>query len=140
MQWIPYGATIDEFKAHVRTFKSVFPHVTMLFGPGGYGLYMMGSDEPMAFDDATSREVLGRPGILEDISSAYDSPAKTIDQWIVRIDQLLWISDDEVDRFAGSGPLITDDRPLPEYFLLRRLFNQDVPQAHPGLLLSLTRN
>ena len=139
MQWIPYGATIDEFKAHVRTFRSVFPHVTMLFGPGGYGLYMMGSDEPMAFDDATSREVLGRPGILEDISSAYDSPAKAIDQWIVRIDELLWISDDEVDRFAGSGPFITDDRPMPEYFLLRRLFNPDVPQAHPGLLLSLTR-
>ena len=45
-----------------------------------------------------------------------------------------------MDRFAGSGPLITDDRPLPEYFLLRRLLNQDVPQAHPGLLLSLTRN
>ena len=139
MQWVPYGATIDEFKAHVRTFKSVFAHVTMVFGPGGYGLYMMGSDEPMAFDEANSREVLGRPGVLEDISSAYDSPARGIDQWIARINQLLWISDAEVDRFTGSGPLITDDRPLPEYFLLRRLFGQDVPLAHPGLLLSLTR-
>ncbi|MBA2719594.1 MAG: fused MFS/spermidine synthase [Chloroflexi bacterium] len=139
MQWVPYGATIDEFKAHVRTFKSVFPHVTMLFGPGGYGLYMMGSDQPMAFDEATTREVLGRPGILEDISSAYDSRATTIDQWVTKIDQLRWIDDAAVDRFTGSGPLITDDRPLPEYFLLRRVLNRDVPLAHPGLLLSLTR-
>jgi spermidine synthase len=82
MQWVPYGSTIDEFKAHVRTFRSVFAHVSMVFGPGGYGMYMMGSDQPMVFDDATIREVLGRPGVLEDISTAYDSPAKTIDGWV----------------------------------------------------------
>ncbi|HEX2755986.1 MAG TPA: hypothetical protein VHM48_11010, partial [Candidatus Limnocylindrales bacterium] len=139
MQWVPFGATIDEFQAHLRTFRSVFPHVTMVFGPGGYGLYMLGSDQPMVFDDATTREVLGRPGILADISSAYDSPAKTIDAWVARIDSLRWIADDQVDRFVGSGPLITDDHPLPEYFLLRRLFNQKAPYAGPGLLLSMTR-
>jgi len=139
MQWVPYGATIDEFRAHVRTFRSVFPHVSMVFGAGGYGIYMMGSDEPMVFDDAAIREVLARPGILEDISSAYDSPTKTIDGWVAKIDGLRWIADDQVDAFAGSGPLVTDDHPLPEYFLLRRLFNQNVSQAGPGLLLSLTR-
>jgi spermidine synthase len=140
MQWVPYGAALDEFKAHLRTFRSVFAHVSMVFGPGGYGLYMMGSDQPMVFDDATIREVLGRPGILADISSAYDSPAKTIDAWVARIDALRWIADDEVDKFVGSGPLITDDHPLPEYFLLRKLFNRDVPFAGPGLLQSLTRD
>ena len=36
MQWIPYGQTVDEFKAHVRTYASVFPHVIIAFGPGGY--------------------------------------------------------------------------------------------------------
>ena len=76
MQWVPYGATLDEFKAHVRTFRLGLPARSMVFGPGGYGLYMMGSDQPMVFDDATIREVLGRPGILADISSAYDSPAQ----------------------------------------------------------------
>jgi spermidine synthase len=140
MQWVPYGAALDEFKAHLRTFRSVFAHVSMVFGPGGYGLYMMGSDQPMVFDDPTIREVLGRPGILADISSAYDSPAKTIDAWVARIDALRWIADDEVDKFVGSGPLITDDHPLPEYFLLRKLFNRDVPFAGPGLLQSLTRD
>jgi spermidine synthase len=138
MQWVPYGASLDEFKAHLRTFHSVFPHVSMVFGPGGYGLYMMGSDQPMVFDDATIREVLGRPGILADISSAYDSPAHTIDEWVSRIEGLRWISDGQVDAFVGSGPLITDDHPLPEYFLLRRLFNQKAPLAGPGLLKSLT--
>jgi spermidine synthase len=137
MQWVPYGASLDEFKAHVRTFHSVFPHVMLLFGAGGYGLYMLGSDDPMAFDDATTRAVLSRPGVLEDISSAYDSPAHTVDDWVGTIDRLRWISDGQVDAFTGSGPLITDDHPLPEYFLLRRAFSKS-PLAGPGLLQSLT--
>src|SRR5262245_11216740 len=44
MQWLPTGATLDEVRAQLRTFRSVFPHVTTLFGPGGYGTYMLGSD------------------------------------------------------------------------------------------------
>nr|MBA2374403.1 hypothetical protein [Chloroflexota bacterium] len=67
-------------------------------------------------------EVLGRPGILEDISSAYDSPARTVDEWVTVIRDGVTMTGEEVDAFAGDGPLITDDRPLPEYFLLRRLF------------------
>lgn len=139
MQWVPYGATLDEFKAHLRTFKAVFPHVQMVFGAGGYGIYMMGSDEPMTFDEAAMRDVLARPGILQDISSAYDSPATTADAWIARIGELTWISDDAIDRFVGSGPLVTDDHPLPEYFLLRRMFDQGAHQVGPGELLALTR-
>jgi spermidine synthase len=137
MQWVPYGASIDEFRDHVRTFASVFPHVSMVFGPGGYGMYMMGSDQPMIFDESAMREVLGRPGILADISSAYDSPVKTVDGWIGRISALRWIDDEKIDAFVGAGPLVTDDQPIPEYFLLRRLFNQDVPYAGPSLLQSL---
>ncbi len=52
----------------------MFPHVLIAFGPGGYGFYLFGSDEPMAFDDASIDEVLARPGVLKEISSAYDSP------------------------------------------------------------------
>jgi hypothetical protein len=100
----------------------VFRHVTIANGPGGYGYYFLGSDDPMVFTGAAIREVLARPGILADISSAYDSPEHTIDGWVRRIGSLLWISDDQVTAYTGDGPLITDDRPLPEYFLLRHLF------------------
>jgi spermidine synthase len=127
MQWVPTGATLDEFKAHVRTFRAVFSHVMLIRGPGGYGTYMLGSDEPMAFDDAAIAAVLGRPGVLEDISSAYDSKEHTIEGWTKRIDSLIERSDAELDAYVGDGPLITDDRPLPEYFLLRRLLNVDIP-------------
>jgi hypothetical protein len=122
MQWTPYGSTGPEFRAHLRTFHSVFPHVMVATGPGGYGFYLLGSDQPMAFDDESIRAILSRPGVLADISSAYDSPDNTVDGWAERIPAFVQMSDDQVTTFTGDGPLITDDHPLPEYFLLRRLF------------------
>ena len=82
---------------------------------------MLGSSRPIAFDEANIRSVLARPGVLEDISSAYDSPATTVDDWIDVIRRQTWMTGDAVARLR-AGPLITDDRPRPEYFLLRRLF------------------
>ena len=69
-----------------------------------------------------SATILARPGVLEDISSAYDSPATTVDGWIEVIARQQWLAGTGGRRlYAGVGPLITDDRPRPEYFLLRRL-------------------
>jgi hypothetical protein len=122
MQWVPYGGPFPDFLDHIRTFDAVFPEVTIVQGPGGFGIYMLGSNDPIAFAEADVRAVLGRPGVLEDISSAYDSPADSIDEWVVVIERQTWLTGEAVSEAAGSGPLITDDRPRPEYFLLRRLF------------------
>jgi spermidine synthase len=121
MQWTPYGTTDNELKEHIRTFTTVFPYVTAIRGPGGYGFYMLGSDDPVAIDPTVARQVLERPGVLEDISSAFDSPAKTVEDWLTTFDRLRWTQDDTLRAYAGSGPLITDDAPRPEYFLLRGL-------------------
>ena len=49
-------------------------------------MYMLGSDAPIAFDPASIKEPCSeRPGILADISSAYDSPKHTIAGWTSRI-------------------------------------------------------
>jgi hypothetical protein len=83
---------------------------------------MLGSDEPLSMDPDVIREILARPGVLADISSAYDSPASTVDDWISVIARQQWLAGTGVTDYAGPGPLITDDHPRPEYFLLRRLF------------------
>ena len=125
MQWVPYGAPEVDFNDHIRTFAAVFPNVTVVKGAGGYGAYMLGSEQPMTFDAGRSiRAVLARPGVLEDISSAYDSPATTVDDWVVGHRRAsTWL-----ERRRRSTALrrrrarsITDDQPRPEYFLLRRL-------------------
>jgi spermidine synthase len=125
MQWVPYGAPEAEFREHVRTFAAVYPEVLVVRGAGGYGVYMLGSSAPISLDDDAIREVLARPGVLEDISTAYDSPATTIDAWTQVIDRQIWLDGPEVRDYVGDGPLITDDRPRPEYFLLRRLFGPE---------------
>jgi hypothetical protein len=138
MQWVPYGQTVDEFRAHVRTFRSVFPHVIIALGPVGAGFYMLGSAEPIAFDAGATREVLSRLRITDDISSAADSPEHTAEDWARLIPRLVWIDGDRVEAFAGHGPLISDDRPLPEYFLIRHLVGKQSPALTPDLLRGLS--
>jgi len=138
MQWVPWSSqTMDELLAHMRSFKSVFPEVAIVFGPGGYGLFMLGSDEPITFDQADLEAVLARPGVTEDLSSAFDSPAHDAAAWARKIPSLVWISGDDVERVLGTGPLITDDRPLPEYFLLRNAFGAKSPPPSAARLREL---
>ena len=86
---------------------------------------MLGSSAPVAFAGPDIRAILARPGVLADISTAFDSPAKTIDDWVRVIRTQLWLIDDGARIAAGPGPLVTDDRPRSEYFLLRRRFAFD---------------
>jgi hypothetical protein len=116
----------------------VFPHVIIVFGPGNNGLFMLGSDQPISFDPAAIQEVLSRPGIVTDLSSAGDSPDHDLAGWVAEIPQLIWIQGDQVAKFAGTGPLITDDHPLPEYFLLRHLVGPRSPQVNRKVLQNLT--
>ena len=128
MQWLPYGGPAADFNDHIRTFAAVFPEVTVVKGAGGYGVYMLGSSRPITFDEANIRAVLARPGVLEDISSAYDSPAKTVDGWVDVIRRQTWLTGDAVRAGRRRRPArsrTTD--PRPEYFLLRLLFGSGLP-------------
>jgi hypothetical protein len=123
MQWAPYGPGAADLATHIRTFRAAFPEVVILRGPGLHGIFMLGSDEPIAFPDASIREVLARPGILDNLSEPGDSPAHSIDEWVGVFPAMLWLDGPAaVDAEVGSGPLVTDDRPYSEYFLLRRTF------------------
>jgi spermidine synthase len=122
MEWIPYDMTVDEFRAHVQTFHSVFANNIIVFGPGTSGVFMLGSDAPMSFDAGTVKSVLSRPGIMADLVDAPDSPIATEDvaAWTNLIMGQIWIQGDQVAKFAGDAPLITDDRPYTEYYLVRK--------------------
>lgn len=125
MQWVPYGGPVSEFLEHIRTFAAVFTNVSVVRGPGGYGVFMLGSEQPFELREEAIRAILARPGVLEDISTTYDSPTKTVDGWVAEIARQTWLTGAEVQAAAGPGSLITDDRPRPEYFLLRRLLGVD---------------
>lgn len=98
-----------------------------MFGPAGYGVFMLGSMQPFTIDDAAARAVLSKPGIVADLTNTPDFQATTLDGWVEVVHHMAWISGDKVTAFGGSGPLITDDQPLTEYFLLRTLYGPSYP-------------
>jgi predicted membrane-bound spermidine synthase len=125
VQWVPYGQTLDEFLAHVRSFMAVFPNVRVIAGAGGYGFYMIGSDGSVDLQPAAIVDVLDRPGVLEDVNSAPDSGSRSARAWGEFLAGLTWAAGDQLRDAVGDGPLITDDQPLPEYFIIRRLQSPD---------------
>jgi len=92
----------------------------------------------MGFTTASIQAVLARPGILQDLSATSDTPTKSLAGWMALIPKLVWIADDQVRAFAGDGPLITDDHPLPEYLLLRATFGPPSPRTSRSQLLRRT--
>ena len=76
-------------------------------------------------------------GALADVNDAPDSHQRTAQAWVDMLLGLTWASGDRLRAAVGSGPLITDDRPLPEYFLIRRLTNPSAPMLTLGGLSAL---
>jgi spermidine synthase len=134
LQWMPYGQSVDEFRAHMRTFNAVFSHVSYLLSPAQHGVLMLGSGGRLDITDANIRRVLARPGILQDLADAPDSPPLSIDGWVRLIQGLEWTNDDEARGFAGIGDIISDDRPRTEYFILRSAFGPNSPHMGPETL------
>ena len=99
----------------------MFPNVQVIAGAGGYGFYLIGSDGSVDVDPAALEAVLARPGVLDDVNSAPDSNHRPASEWSRIFEANTWATGDELRTIVGDGPLITDDRPLPEYFILRRL-------------------
>jgi spermidine synthase len=125
MLWIPYALPLDDFKEHVRTFAGVFGHVRLVLSPGRHGVFMFGSDAPLAFTDANIRRALGTPAALGDLNDVPDHPPTDADGWVEVVRRSEWLADDRLRAFVGDGPQITDDRPRSEYFLWRRAFMDD---------------
>jgi spermidine synthase len=140
MEWIPGGQRLDEFMAHVRTFSDVFPEVTLAFGPGGYGVFMLGSSRSVSFQPGGIASILGRAGVVENLSTAFDSPVHDSAAWSALIPSLVFATGNAVRAGAGPGPIITDDHPRTEYFLLRRLAGPiDLPMSRGTLEAAFAR-
>ena len=105
LQWIGSGSE-TEYKLIMRTFISVFPHTTLWEG----GSLMLGSSRPLVLErDAFDRK-LERPGSRAALERMGIGTFKALIGRYVA-------GPDELRAFVGPGPVLTDDRPLTEYFL-----------------------
>ena len=119
LQWIGHRSD-TQYKLIMRTFLEVFPHTTLWLG----GQLMVGSLRPLTISPALVSDKQARPETrlaLDDIG--LDS-FETLASWYVA-------GPDELRRFVGAGPVLTDDRPLVEYH--RSLPANDPPVDLAGL-------
>ncbi len=118
MQWNG-GDTETEYKLLMRTFMSVFPYTTLW----GDGSLMLGSMEPFTLSQ-----------------TAYEARRKTFEQFpwdVATLRRIFLAGPDEMREFAGSGPLLTDDKPMIEYFLSLPL--NDGPGGYKGTRIDIER-
>jgi spermidine synthase len=103
LQWIGHREEAH-YKLIMRTFLRVFPRATLWAD----GSLMVGSLEPLRFSRAGFERKLQAPDVVFGLSR-------------VRLDTFEALAGrytagpDEMRRFVGDGPILTDDRPLLEY-------------------------
>jgi spermidine synthase len=111
MQWNG-GDSMTEYKLLMRTFLSVFPYTTLW----GDGSLMLGSMKPFTLSQ-----------------SAYEARRQGFDlfPWDLATLKRIYIAGtDDIRAFVGDGPILTDDKPVIEYFL--SLPKNDEPGGYTG--------
>jgi spermidine synthase len=103
LQWIGHRDELH-YKLIMRTFLHVFPHTTLWAD----GTLMVGSLEPLRIDRESYERRSRTPDVLFGLSRVR---LDTFDALLRRYTA----GPDEMRRFVGQGPLLTDDRPLLEY-------------------------
>ena len=117
--FIPFGTSACDLRMEIRSFAAVFPHTDVFVSLGGNGLQLIGSKQPISFPPATAEKVLGSPTATADLRLAPDSPVVSVAQWPEIIKSNLWLTGFAVQNYLGLGPLLTEDHPLSEYYLLQ---------------------
>ena len=131
--FIPYSGPALE-KLFLRTFRASFRYVTVIHGPRPYGMYLLGSEAPMIFRASTIMHVFGSPAARADLAGAPDYRPVPVTSWPSIIQSLVWMRDGQVNAYTGAGPMLTDDHPLSEYFLIQ---GYGVGFKRPALELAL---
>ena len=116
--FIPYTPKPEQ-QLFLRTFRASFPYMTVIKGPRAYGMYLLGSDMPMNFQSSSIEKIFGSPAAQTDLANAPDYPREPIASWPRIISGLTWMQNNEVNAYTGTGPLLTDNNPISEYFLLK---------------------
>ena len=104
VQWV--AGTEAEYKTIARTFVSVFPETTVWVD----GSLLVGSLQPLRLRRAEFEAKLAIPGRAQGL---HDLGIESFDKLL----STFVAGPDELRAYVGAGPLLTDDRPLAEYFL-----------------------
>jgi len=117
LQWIGHRPEA-QYKLIARTFLAAFPHTTVWVN----GTLLVGTRQPLRLPLARYRERLADPVF----GGALGRAGIAGFGGLVR---LYTAGPEEFRRFVGEGPILTDDRPLVEFFLSLPRDDRDISLA-----------
>jgi spermidine synthase len=103
LQWIGHPPE-DQYKLILRTFLEVFPETTLWSEA-----FLIGSVEPLRLDPERFARIRDKP----ELAAAMAAAGITDRESLLR---LYTAGPAALRRFAGSGEILSDDRPLVEYY------------------------
>ncbi len=104
LQWVGLREA-TAYNLIARTFQSVFPETTVWVD----GTLLVGTLEPQRVSRAAVEKQLARPETLQALEAIGLTSYDTLVSWYSA-------GPDELRRFVGEGPVLTDDRPLVEFY------------------------
>jgi predicted membrane-bound spermidine synthase len=113
--WIP-GAEPEVMAAFSLALHDVFPHIRTFASVEGWGAHLLASNQPIADRTGAEMAALMPPAARDDLVEwgPYPTPTEQFDAVLGAENFPNW---EALSRRAGP---LTDDRPLNEYFLVRR--------------------
>jgi spermidine synthase len=110
-QWIDTSLRDHEEAILKRTFVRAFPHVAM--SDAGGNTFLIGSSDPLSLDARTLRPRI-TPAVIDDLArTGVSTPEAFLASFA--------LAGDALRAAIGPGPIISDDRPINEYFNLLRI-------------------
>jgi predicted membrane-bound spermidine synthase len=107
-QWWPLATQNDEdSRSIVRAMLEVFPHLSV-WTTEIHEMLLVGSMEPLELDAQRISRRFEEPSIASALAEVgVKSPAALVATWVT--------GRDELERYAGAAPPVTDDHPVIEY-------------------------
>ncbi len=124
-QWIPlHSLNIEVVRSLTRTFTSVFPEYCAWFVNAD--LFLIGSAEPLEIDYAAAEKRLARPELRSALAAVgLDDTTELLSCFVMGKEAL--------ERFAGEGRIMTDDRPWAEFEAPRLMYERTVQESLKAL-------
>ncbi len=108
IQWTHYyGMSVEDCRTVVRTAAASFPHAIVFVQPGG-DFFILGANDPVTLDLARARARVAVPNARMDLGRIDVHSAEAL------LGHALWTREEAL-RWAGAGPVCTDDRPILEF-------------------------
>lgn len=120
-QWVPNGDA-EDLAAMARSFKQSFPYVKVFRWGPRWQIHLLGSDQPIAKPSAEEMVARMPPQALADLTEWDPAGGDRIQQATHDFSALLaraWDIDAMLAESPHTPPL-RDDRPINEYYVLRR--------------------